>query len=495
MAASTPPTRLSTLSAMNRPRSSSYSYPLGQAAYEPPKEANPELAMAYSDYLGGVIGQGNADALPWEDWYRQTVPQPQGGLLNGLGVQMGDLMPTPTGNLGIVGQPGTVGPGGTVKPAAPAPAPARTAAPAAPPPPPRPQRPRPSLISYSDIAPTLIDTNQLRGMFAPDAGVMAGFDGQMARIDNDVNAGRGEVDRQRDFGVAQVDTLPGEYERIFGGVNQMLQGTTNASADAMRAAGQDPGQTSYAQPLGAATALVRGGFEAGVPLLKAGFGEQAQKQQGFLTQLGSSMKGDVEGQKTGYLTSVDSAGDAAVASAMGQNNSTSNQFAQFNTSNRNEVNQYNAKAQTAWAQGNFDDALLWQNMATEAGQRTIDNATKGITPGMSAAEIAAMYRPDSSKTTPKTMDELIAQYAPGDKEMSTERGKQLRSQNFQPFGNGTKTYEEALAAILGTGGDPAAVQALLAQNGAKWGKHPRAVSLAMMNAGLPINADRLAGLS
>lgn len=372
-------------------------------------------------------------------------------------------------------------------PAVPPPPPAAPAGPALPPPPPRPQQ-----LSWQNVNPSLLDIDALRAQFAANPEILAQFDAELANVQSQINAGAGEINRQRQFGVDQVNTLPGQYDRIWGGVQGLINSGTGG--DAMAKYGQ--GAVDNSGPMAQALALTRGGFEANIPLLQAGFADQAARQQGWLTQLGSQMTGDVNNRKTGYLTNLDDAANSAAAQGLNQNNALTNQFAQFNSEGAANVARYNAEAQQAWAEGRYDDALSLYELGQQQNDQSLDLALQGVSPGMSLDEIAAMFRPQVDQAA-ETMDfdSLVAKYAPGSMEASTERGAKLRSEDYgvdDLHPNAVKTYQDVVDKLLGSP-DPATWGDIISDK--KYRKHPRALSLAMLAAGGPINAERLAGLA
>jgi hypothetical protein len=405
--------------------------------FRAPKDANPDMAMAYSDYVGSVYGNTpNADPMPWTDWLRRE-------------------------------QAKTTGPA-AAPPAAPPPPPALPPVFQPPPPPP------PSMVSWSDVAPSLLDLGQVGKLYNPDANVMGGFQHQRDDTNSQVGAARTEVGRSTQHGKDTVASLPGQYDQIYAGVNQLLHNAGSQSDAAMAAAGQQGNSAANLAPLDIVNQMTQGNYKAQVPLLQSGFDERATQQNGFLGQLAAQLMGDIDARQNDYTAGLGSARSSALASALQNNNSVSNQAAQFNASGRSQAAQHNADAQNAYDQGNYQ-------LASQLAQQPMDLALKGVSPGMSLADIAAQNKPKDANTT-FDINAIASKIPTGKNEVSLPAALQLQQTGFNTdslTGGAVAAYQDMVKKLTSSANPATTIQQLQA----KYPSYARTINLAALNSG------------
>lgn len=320
---------------------------------------------------------------------------------------------------------------------------------------------------------SLIDINGLKGQFQADPNVMQGFNDQLSRIQTDSANAASRIQGHQDFGTKTVgEQLPAELSRIYGGIQSGQQAQGAATDAAMSQYGLHGNSTGQQAGATMAQNLGRGGFEAAVPLLQAGFGEQAANRSGQLAQLVSDLNGAVGRDQTSYQQSLSDGLRAAQLQAQQYNTQTQNQAAQARAEASNRASEFNASAKNS-AQEQRAQA------ADKQYSRDFALAQAGYAPGTSLAQIAGTQGADAADHW--SVDQWM-QNAPNapDPRMGTAL---LREQpNFiseQPP-QVQKAYQDMVKSLSK---DPASAVSLRS----KYPKYTRALSIALAQsgAGLP----------
>lgn len=326
-------------------------------------------------------------------------------------------------------------------------------------------------------AANLIDTNKLSQQFNANPGVLAQFAQQLQGIQSQRDAAAGQIAQHQNFGSEQVGTyLPAELQRIYGDTQagQAAQGAvTDNAMSQFGLSGGSAGQlagTTMAQNLG------RGGYEAAIPLLKAGFGEEAANRSGALAQMVAQLNEGVQGQQNQYQQGLDSARQSALTQAGQFNAQTQNQAAQAAADARNRAAEFQANAKNQAASAAANAKLKAQS---DAQQRQFSLAQAGIKPTATNQDI---YNSQAGSAAPQTYDQWMQQ-APSAVDPRLGAAIQREQPNFisQQPPQVQKAFKDMSDSLRK---DPNAATALAK----KYPKYTRALSLALAQSGAALPA-------
>lgn len=142
---------------------------------------------------------------------------------------------------------------------------------------------------------------------APDGS--AAFEASLAASRGDVErlfgSVLGEIGKQNDLALGQVDQIPGQLKGIYDGANLNFDKGLSALTQAQQASGLDsymPAE-SAAFPIKQALGISRASRESAVPMLRAGIAELASRQRAQAELAKAGQLADLKSEERSYLRS------------------------------------------------------------------------------------------------------------------------------------------------------------------------------------------------